>query len=55
VQIVRQARFGQVGSEFLAVAPLPGGDEETQASTEGTADDDRLAATQLSMPYELPG
>jgi tRNA-modifying protein YgfZ len=49
-QIVRQARFGQVGSEFLAVAPLPGTvAEESVPDAEGT-----LVATQLAMPYELP-
>jgi folate-binding protein YgfZ len=53
VQIVRQARFGQVGSEFLAVAPLPGAHEETPA-VEGAAESTALAATQLALPYELP-
>jgi folate-binding protein YgfZ len=51
-QIVRQARFGQVGSEFLAVAPLP---EEPEGSPQdAAAEGDRLQATPLSMPYELP-
>lgn len=52
-QIVRQARFGQVGSEFLAVAPLPG-TSESGTGTDGEEDADRLQATALSMPYSLP-
>lgn len=59
-QIVRQARFGQVGSEFLAVTTLRGHGEESRPD-EAVADEDardeadgRLAATQLSLPYELP-
>jgi len=54
-QIVRQARFGQVGSEFLAVAPLPDRDD---AKVDATAEDESgaevLVATQLSLPYALP-
>jgi hypothetical protein len=53
VQIVRQARFGHVGSEFLAVAPLPGAGDEA-APTETAPDAKALAATQLALPYELP-
>jgi folate-binding protein YgfZ len=53
VQIVRQARFGQVGSEFLAVAPLAGRDQ-SQAEDTAPAEAATLAATQLSLPYELP-
>jgi tRNA-modifying protein YgfZ len=51
MQIVRQARFGHVGSEFLAIGPLPGTVEETGAElpAEGS-----LSATQLALPYELP-
>jgi hypothetical protein len=52
-QVVRQARFGQVGSEFLAVAPLPGSGEES-AVAEIPGDVEVLAATQLALPYELP-
>ena len=55
-QIVRQARFGQVGSEFLAVTTLPDERQESSGDTvssEGT-DEGILAATQLSLPYELP-
>jgi folate-binding protein YgfZ len=58
VQIVRWARFGQVGSEFLAVAPLaeaaaPPGENagEEAGPSEG---EPRLAATPLALPYQLP-
>jgi len=55
-QIVRQARFGQVGSEFLAVTTLPEGEEEGRSEVaEEKPDETRIAATQLSLPYELPG
>jgi folate-binding protein YgfZ len=55
VQIVRQARFGQVGSEFLAIAPLSGAREESSSADEPASPDASvLAATQLSLPYELP-
>jgi hypothetical protein len=52
VQIVRQARFGQVGSEFLAVGPIAGAGSEPAESRDD--DGGRLVATQLSMPYALP-
>ncbi|MET0291688.1 MAG: hypothetical protein ABW136_04930 [Steroidobacteraceae bacterium] len=51
MQIVRQARFGQVGSEFLAVGPLPGTVEE---GSSGAPEEGLLVATQLSLPYDLP-
>ena len=53
-QVVRQARFGQVGSEFLAVAAPAGSEEETAAAGASSEAEPLLAATQLSLPYELP-
>lgn len=53
-QIVRQARFGQVGSEFLAVAALSAGEEDAPPPGGEAEGEERLAATPLSMPYRLP-
>lgn len=59
VQIVRQARYGHVGSEFLAVAPFDDTTAEPppapEPAAEGEDDGPRaLVATPLSLPYDLP-
>lgn len=53
-QVVRQAAFGQSGSEFLAVAPLPGGQADEPAPAPGDDTGEPLPATPLALPYELP-
>lgn len=50
VQVVRQARYGQVGSEFLAVAAIDASEEAPGEPAEGES---RLVATRLALPYDL--
>ena len=55
VTIVRQARYGQVGSEFLAVAPFDGATTPPDSAAGGDNESARpLLATPLALPYDLP-
>jgi tRNA-modifying protein YgfZ len=51
-RVVDAVRQADGGCEFLAVAPLPGG--EPRAETSAPASAPRLDAAQLPLPYELP-